>query len=350
MIRSKSGNIFESEADALVNTVNCVGVMGRGLALQFKKAFPQNFEEYRQACDRGEVVPGRMFITEPNTLTSPKFIVNFPTKRHWKGKSKTEDIEAGLSALRDEIEARHISSIAIPPLGSDLGGLHWPDVRRLIVSALSSTTADVILYEPGEAPNAKAITRISKPPRMTTRRAVVVALVDRYWKGLCDPFVTLIDVHKLMYFMQAAGEPLDLKFKKYHYGPYAENLRQVLNAIEGYFISGSADVGDIWDKQIELVPGAVDDAATLLRKHQNTTGRLERVSKLVEGFESSFGLELLATVHWLLHKEGIMGVDQLVERLHSRENCRQRFIPGQIHLAFDRIFEDGWNPEQVPAT
>ena len=121
MIRYTTGDVLRADVDAIVNTVNCVGVMGRGIALQFKKAFPSNYEEYRTACDKGEVVPGQMFITERKALTGPRYIVNFPTKRHWRGKSRMEDIFSGLQALKVEIVEREIQSIAIPPLGSGLG-------------------------------------------------------------------------------------------------------------------------------------------------------------------------------------------------------------------------------------
>ncbi|GIX28749.1 MAG: hypothetical protein KatS3mg123_2630 [Burkholderiales bacterium] len=117
MIEYAKGDILKAEADALVNSVNCVGVMGRGIALQFKGAFPENFQAYKKACKRGEVQPGRMFVFETGRLTPPRFIINFPTKRHWRGKSRMEDIEAGLAALKQEIQARNIRSIAIPPLG-----------------------------------------------------------------------------------------------------------------------------------------------------------------------------------------------------------------------------------------
>ena len=180
MIRFTSGDLLQSEADALVNAVNCAGVMGRGISLQFKKQFPGNFEEYKEACDRGEVVPGKMFITERNALNPPRFIVNFPTKRHWRGKSRIEDIESGLVMLREEIEARDIGSIAIPRLGSGLGGLYWPDVRRLIENALSGMTAEIIVYEPGEVPDARSVARTKKPSKMTTGRAALILLMDRY--------------------------------------------------------------------------------------------------------------------------------------------------------------------------
>lgn len=148
MIRFELGDIFQSEVDALVNTVNCAGVMGRDLGRQFRRKFPRNFREYKQACELGKVVPSRMFITEQNTSTSPRFIVNFPTKRHREDKSMIDDIETGLVDLHDEIAARDITSIAIPPLGCGHGGLHWPDVRRLIEKTLSSANAEIIVYQP----------------------------------------------------------------------------------------------------------------------------------------------------------------------------------------------------------
>src|ERR1035438_6237373 len=131
MIEFRSGDILKDESDALVNTVNCVGVMGRGIALQFKDAYPDNFKVYEAACKRGEVQPGRMLVFETGKLTPPRFIINFPTKRHWRGRSRIEDIENGLGALVKEIRARGIRSIAIPPLGSGLGGLDWNSVRRV---------------------------------------------------------------------------------------------------------------------------------------------------------------------------------------------------------------------------
>ena len=349
MIRFTSGDLLRSEADALVNTVNCVGAMGRGIALQFKKEFPGNFEEYKQACDRGEVVPGKMFITERIALNPPRFIVNFPTKRHWRGKSRIEDIQSGLVMLRDEIEARQITSIAIPPLGSGLGGLDWSDVRCLIENALSGMAAEIILYEPREVPDGRSAARTEKPPKMTARRAALILLMDRYLRGLLDPFVTQVELHKLMCFMQVAGEPLSWKFEKRCFGPYSENLHLVLNAIEGHFISGCADGGDNPHKQIELVPGAVDDAEALLREHPDTKARLECVCNLIDGFESPFGMELLATVHWVIQDEGVTEESQAIKSVHEWSERKKRFTTRQIGIAFDRLVGCGFGPSKSSA-
>jgi O-acetyl-ADP-ribose deacetylase (regulator of RNase III) len=342
MIRFTTGDLLRADANALVNTVNCVGIMGRGVALQFKKAFPSNFDQYKDACDRGEVVPGRMFITERHALSGPRFIINFPTKRHWKGKSRIEDIESGLDALRSEIETRSIKSIAIPPLGAGLGGLNWSDVRSRIEQRLGDLDIDIIVYEPGEAPDAAVMARTTEPPAMSVGRATLVTLMHRYLAGLLDPFITLIELQKLMYFMQEAGQPLKLNYRKHIYGPYADNLRHVLNQIEGHLVSGYADGGDTPNKQIELVPGAYHDASRFLSSDEEAQHRFGRVSTLVEGFESPFGLELLATVHWLIQHEGVTSKDQAVKLTHQWNDRKKRFTPRQIGVAFDHLMDKGW--------
>jgi len=166
MIRYAQGDILESEAEALVNTVNCVGVMGKGVALQFKKAFPANFRTYASACKHGQVVPGRMFVFETGAPAGPRCIINFPTKRHWRGESRIEDIEAGLSNLIEVVRARGIRSVAVPPLGCGLGGLQWGAVRPLIERALAALPGvDVVVFEPADAPAARAPTDPVRCPR-----------------------------------------------------------------------------------------------------------------------------------------------------------------------------------------
>jgi O-acetyl-ADP-ribose deacetylase (regulator of RNase III) len=339
MIEFKTGDILSADAEALVNTVNCVGIMGRGIALQFKNAFPANFKAYEAACAREEVQPGKMFVFETGTMTNPKYIINFPTKRHWRGKSRIEDIESGLKALVDEIRARGIRSIAIPPLGSGLGGLNWADVRARIVEALRGLDVQVIVFEPNSAP---VPTKSREVPKMTAGRAALVVLMHRYLGGLMDPFVTLIEVQKLMYFMQEAGEPLRLNYIKHHYGPYADNLRHVLTKIEGHLVSGYHDGGDAPEKQLELVPGAVKDAESFLASDGETRIRFDRVGKLVEGFETPFGLELLATVHWVASREQAASVEDAIAKVYAWSDRKKRFSPRQIGIAFETLRAKGW--------
>lgn len=343
MIEYASGDILKCEADALVNTVNCVGVMGRGIALQFKHAYPENFKAYATACRRGEVQPGRMFVFETGQLAAPRYIINFPTKRHWRGKSRIEDIEAGLAALVEVIRARRIRSIAIPPLGSGLGGLEWVEVKPRIEAALAGLAdVRVMILEPQGAPTSDTMAHSREVPRMTAGRAALVELMHRYLAGLLDPFVTLLEVHKLMYFMQEAGEPLRLKYVKAPYGPYAENLRHVLHAIEGHLITGYADGGDAPDKPLTLVPGAVADASSFLAQHPDTRERFNKVATLVDGFESPFGLELLSTVHWVMKHESVTTLDDVVERVYAWNPRKRRFTLRQIGIAAGVLAKTGW--------
>ena len=343
MIKFTSGDILRADAEAIVNTVNCVGVMGRGIALQFKKAWPDNFKVYAAACKQNEVKPGSMFIVETGQLTNPKYIINFPTKRHWRGASKIEDVELGLDALVRDIKKRGIKSIAIPPLGSGLGGLDWGDVRQVIESTLSDLDdVEVLVYEPKGAPESDKMAKNRKVPQMTAGRAVLIELMQRYLGGLLDPTVTLLEVHKLLYFMQSTGEPLRLKYQKATYGPYAQNLRHVFNTIEGHFVSGYADGGDAPDKELKLVPGAVDEAEAFLKQHPDSLARFEKVAELVEGFESPFGLELLASVHWVIEQESGQEPDDVVQKIHSWNERKKQFTPRQVALAINTLRQKNW--------
>ena len=343
MMEITRGDILTAQVDALVNTVNCVGVMGRGIALQVKNAFPENYAAYEVACRAGNVEPGRMFVFETGQFTNPRYVINFPTKRHWRGKSRLEDIEAGLQALVSEVRRLEIQSIAIPPLGCGLGGLDWSAVRPRIEAALEQIPhVRALVYEPVGAPEASRMVKPSKVPNMTPGRAALVGLMHRYLAGLMDPFVSLLEVHKLVYFMEAAGEPLRLHHVKGRYGPYAEKLRHVLLHIEGHFISGYADGSDRPDVQLELIPGAVKDAALFLAEHTDTQQRFGRVADLVEGFETPFGLELLSTVHWVIKEEGAATPDATVTAVHGWGERKLQFSPEQILLARQVLAAKGW--------
>ena len=343
MIEYKTGDILAEDAEALVNTVNCVGVMGRGVALQFKRMFPENFKVYEARCKLNKMQPGEVFVFETGEALRPRYIINFPTKRHWRGKSRIEDIESGLASLAEEIRARNIQSIAIPPLGSGLGGLEWVDVRVRMQTALGELdNVQIVIFEPGGGPTDGRINRSTTVPKMTAGRAALVGLMERYLRGLLDPFVTLLETHKLMYFMQAAGEPLNLRFTKGVYGPYAENLRHVLNAIDGHMISGYVDGGDAPGKQLELVPGAVEDALAFIENSPDTRARFNQVAELVEGFESSFGLELLSTAHWVANRERARNIDEIEKNFYNWNDRKKQFSRRQIKLAFDVLSDKGW--------
>jgi O-acetyl-ADP-ribose deacetylase (regulator of RNase III) len=351
MIEPATGDILAADAEALVNTVNCVGIMGRGIALQFRNAFPDNFRAYEAVCKRNELHPGRMFVFQTGQLTNPRYIINFPTKRHWKGKSRIADIESGLAALVSEIRRLGIRSIAIPPLGCGQGGLDWADVRPRIEQALSAMPeVRVLLFSPTGTPASVASAASRPVPKMTAARAALVGLMQRYLGGLMDPFISLLEVHKLLYFMQEGGESsLKLRYVKAPYGPYAENLRHLLMQVEGYLTSGYKDGVDDPEKPLELVPGAVADAERFLAGHPDTQHRFQRVADLVKGFETPFGLELLSTVHWVATQEGAATVDQAIAMTFDWNERKRRFSPQQIALAWNVLQDKGWLSAQPAA-
>jgi len=346
MIKIQQGDILQAEAEALVNTVNCVGVMGRGIALQFKKAYPDNFKAYKTACDRKELHPGRVLVYDTNSLVLPRYIINFPTKRHWKGKSRLDDIRSGLDALVEEVRTLGIRSIAIPPLGCGLGGLNW-DVVRLIIEEAFKALPDVqvFLFEPAGAPAAEKMVKEKHEPNMTKGRAALLSLMTRYLQAAMDPFVTLLEIHKLMYFAQEAGEQLRLSFEKGPYGPYAKNLRHVLNVIEGYFIEGYADADDDPGKQIEMKPGMMKRAGKVLRSYPETVANLERVAGLISGFETPYGMELLSTVHWVATHENARTLDDAVRKTYAWNDRKAMFPEKHIGVAWNILLERGWLTE-----
>ena len=342
MVDLRIGDILASKTEALVNTVNCVGIMGRGIALQFKRAYPENFKAYAVACKKNEVATGKLFVWPTGTLTNPKFIINFPTKRHWRNKSRLNDIEEGLKDLVRVIKKYEIKSIAIPPLGCGLGGLKWEIVRPMITEYLDAVPeVEVELYEPSGKPKRKNY-KSDKKVKMTPGRAALVGLMERYLSGLMEPFVSLLEVHKLMYFMQEAGQPLKLRFVKAPYGPYAENLRHVLEHVEGHYISGFSDEGDRPDLKLELCENATKLAKEYLDSDKETLERFDKVTTLVQGFESPLGVELLATVHWVAKREGATSFDKVVAQIR-KWNVRKRNIPERhIKIAFEALNEHGW--------
>jgi O-acetyl-ADP-ribose deacetylase (regulator of RNase III) len=211
MITLTRGNLLEDKVEAIVNTVNCVGVMGKGIALQFKQAFPENFKVYARACKKNEVRQGKMFIFSTDSFVNPKYIFNFPTKNHWRGKSKIKDVETGLADLAEEIRRLKIKSIAIPPLGCGYGGLKWADVRHLIENTFKDLPeVEVHLYEPKGAPEAESMPIETKTPNMTRSRALFIKLLHQY--AIPGYRLSLLEIQKLAYFLQISGEPLRLNY------------------------------------------------------------------------------------------------------------------------------------------
>jgi len=348
MIELTSGNLLKAPAEALVNTVNTEGVMGKGIALQFRVAHPAMYEEYVRKCREGELRLGSVHVYRLGELVDgPKYIINFPTKGHWRQKSKIADIVSGLDALVHTVRELKIKSIAVPPLGCGNGGLDWADVRPLIERAFEAIPeVRALVFAPNGAPPAADMVRNTARPNMTVSRAVLVKLIDRYIKGLLDPFVTLLEVQKLMYFMQEAGQPLKLDYTKGTYGPYASNLRFQLGRLEGHYLTGFGDATEQPEKILELLDGAVDKAQDTLTLQDEVNKRMDRVERLIDGFEDSYGMELLSTVHWVMvHNPEARKAPEVaiaeVQRWSSRKNRSMK--PTHIRKAWDRLVRDEWH-------
>ena len=345
----KKGNILEEQAQALVNTVNCVGVMGKGIALQFKKAYPENFKQYKKICDAEQLKPGQLFIFETAPLLTPRYIINFPTKLHWRQKSKIEYIKDGLAALRQEILARQIRSIAIPPLGCGNGGLNWHEVKPLIVDALDDIPdLTLIIYEPGGAPSAGNIKIATESPKMTRSQALLVKVFDLY--GITGYLLSRLEAQKLAYFLQETGEPLKLNYYAHLYGPYADNLNHVLERIDGHFITGFGDRDQ--RSQISVLPEARVAAEEFLEGETDkdiATTRLSQVANLITGFETPYGMEMLATLHWVA-KENQAAQEDVNAAIDGVQNWSERkkklFSPAHLEKAWQRLHDSGWMPQR----
>lgn len=335
----------QHDVDAIVNTVNCVGVMGKGIALQFRNKWPTNFEAYERACKAGEVRLGRMFVFDAGAYAQPHYIINFPTKKHWRGKSQLSFIKDGLVDLVAQVRQLEIRSIAVPPLGCGNGGLEWSDVRPLIEEAFAQTPeVGVRLFEPVGAPEAKTMEVRTTRPRMTAGRAAILKLIETYRE--LNYGLSKIEVQKLAYFLQSAGEDLKLHFAKHHFGPYSDELRHALNRMEGHFIVGMGD-GTI-ESEIEPVSSALAEAEAFVAEHSDSEleARIERVRKVIEGFQSPYGMELLASVHWVTaHEPGVDSLGEAVAAVHEWNARKQKLLePAHIEAAWQRLRTEGWIP------
>lgn len=309
MITYKKGNLLEADVEAVVNTVNTVGVMGKGIALMFKERFPDNFKAYAAACKAGEVVPGKMFVTPSNELTGPKWIINFPTKKHWRYPSKPEWIEDGLEDLKKVISDKGIQSVAMPPLGCGNGGLEWSQVKATIEDKLASLEGvEVVAFEPtAKYQNVAKRTGVQK---LTVPRALIAEAIRRYW--VLGIECTMLEIQKLAWFIERVTEhqgldnPLDLQYQADRYGPYSNRLNHLLNALDGSYLRSTKRIADCGPTDtIAFADHKTDKVAAYLSSGEARPYQpvMEKVDSLIDGFQSPFGLELLATVDWLLYRE-----------------------------------------------
>ena len=324
MITDSTGNILESQAQAIVNTVNCVGVMGKGLALQFKRAYPQNFQAYASACKSGDVQLGSMFVFSTDSLDGPQWIINFPTKDHWRNESQLEYIREGLQDLKLVMEDLGITSIAIPPLGAGNGGLNWNDVRPVIVDSLNELDhVQVELYSPSNM----RFPIQGQNIRMTWGREVITRLITGYLtqRVQSNPWtqsnsITELEIQKIMYFADRIEPKLGLQFTKGAYGPYSDKLRAILRDMEGSYLNG---IGDASSKVLSLEPILVSEAAfaslstATNEDSQNVASLVSRVLQTVLNYESPFSIELLASVDWVSRNSHLTSAQVVYEGISS---------------------------------
>jgi O-acetyl-ADP-ribose deacetylase (regulator of RNase III) len=310
MIKFTQGNLLEAPVEALVNTVNTVGVMGKGIALMFKEAFPRNFRAYEAACKNKEVKIGQMFVTETAALKGPKWIINFPTKKHWRQPSQLKWVVEGLNDLKKIIQELKIQSIALPPLGAGNGGLNWSEVRVEMQRALEDLQdVNILVYEPID--KYQNVAKRTGVESLTPARVLVVEIIRRYW--ILGIECTYLEVQKLGWFLERTinvlkvEDPLKLQFKADKYGPYSDRLRHLLDSLDGTYLhcdkrlSDASPTDTIWfdesrKKYVELF---------LAQEESKPLNRiLDITAKRIDGFESPLGMELLATVDWLIEHEG----------------------------------------------
>lgn len=340
-IEYKNGDMFDEPTEAIVNTVNCVGVMGKGVALEFKRRWPENFKAYKKLCDDKKIVPGCVFIFENNDFLGGgkhRYLINFPTKQHWKAKSKIEYVRDGLVDFVSQVRNLGIKSVALPPLGCGNGGLDWSEVRPLIEESLNELP-DVrfIVFAPG--PETMKPEQVSIPNDLTVGRAtmmVAFAELEKYFGG----HLTRLTAQKLAYFLQVLGVDFGLKFSKRQFGPYSERLHDAFKAMESkQYIQGySSD-----DKTVIVTPATYAAADDFLKSELvDTTDLVSKLSFLIDGYETPYGMELLSSVHFLSVAEGITTQPEMSEALEAwNEHKRESFPRDAVSAALERLKADG---------
>lgn len=312
MITYRTGDLLTAGTQALVNTVNTVGVMGKGIALQFAERYKENLRVYQAACKSGTLTPGTMLVVRDHDLRGERIIVNFPTKKDYKHKSKYEYIETGLVALVQVIQEHGIRSIAIPPLGCGNGGLDWEVVKPMIERHLAAVDAEVVVYEPSPRVRSMLREEPSRDAKLTPARTVLLSALFQYERT--GGFSNLFVANKLAYFLQRMGESsLRMKFEAARYGPYTDAVGHMLYNVNGAFLSGLEQKAARPFDDIQLNYQRKLDIDKDLKPEQHT--RLKRLQALVEGFHATADLELLSSVAFILEKKPGASAQEVVEAM-----------------------------------
>lgn len=331
MIKYFTGNILDSEAQAIVNTVNTVGVMGKGIALQFKKAFPNNYKLYSDACKNKEVVVGKMFVTiDSNIYSGEKIVINFPTKKHWRNPSEYQYIEDGLDDLIQVIKDKGIQSIAIPPLGAGNGGLKWEKVKKIIDAKLGNINTDIIVYEP----IGQIVEKLKKERvKLTDARALLLyVLYDLVKNG---EYVSEFSSEKISYFLQKFGAKkyFNLEFSPKFYGPYSGKVRFVLNVLNGSYISGFSDMNRKPFEPLTMVADGYDEVKNYIENNPELRKIATRTTQFLNGFYSDFSLELLSTIDFIVSTENSFDENIISNKLTEWSDRKQSLFSDPKYMA-----------------
>jgi O-acetyl-ADP-ribose deacetylase (regulator of RNase III)/uncharacterized protein YwgA len=339
-MRFVTGNLLNSETEAIVNTVNTVGVMGKGIALQFKERFPQNFRAYSKACKEGLVQTGKMFVSTESDLQGDKIIINFPTKEEWYRKSQYSWIEEGLKDLVQVIQQKDIKSISIPPLGCGNGGLNWGKVKTLMIQYLVDLTeVDVHIYEPNaQIKNILQKESIEKEVKLTPARAMLLYSLFKYERyGECS---TVFTANKLAYFLQASGENLKLKFEPYTYGPYAQAVEKVLYALNGGYLKGLEQMSASPFEALHLNYDRKQEVSDFVANNLNSKqkDRLQSLFVAIDGFESTLSLEVLSSVHYITRRHPEIEQHEIVEKIRGWNQRKSGLITEEyVRIASEHL-------------
>lgn len=349
MITYKTGNLLEAPVEALVNTVNTVGVMGKGVALQFKNAFPENYKAYSDAVKSGSFHLGEVLVVPVKTVGTARYIINFPTKAHWRFPSRLEWIQSGLKDLHAKIQKYGIRSIALPPLGCGNGGLDWNQVRHLIENELSDLDAEIVIYEPSQKVQ-ELLKKEERPSaaKLTHVRAMLLQLLYNY-RALGE-FTSEFAAEKLSYFLQRFGEKqLKLDFQEGIYGPYSGKVRHILFAVNGYYLKGYEQKDTKPFEHLEMMVDKAPQIQAFIKYElsKEEQERLSKVASLIDGFESPYGLELLATVDFLIHKTQTFDPKEIIQNLWS-DRKKDLFNKEHVRLAIQQLLV--YQKDLYPAT
>jgi O-acetyl-ADP-ribose deacetylase (regulator of RNase III) len=330
MIHYIKANILESEAQALVNTVNTVGVMGKGIALQFKKAYPNNFKAYQKACKQKDIAIGKLFIfRDSNLYSGEKIIINFPTKNDWRNPSEYSFIETGLDDLVRIIEKYQLKNVAIPPLGAGNGGLEWEKVKRIIEQKLNSLDIDIFVYEP-----TNEIREQLKKERVKLTEARALLLYVLYDLVRNGEYVSEFSTEKICYFLQKFGAEkyLKLHFKPDFYGPYSGKARFLLNVLNGSYIMGYSDMNAKPFAPLMLVVDGYETVKSYIDNVQELAEIAKNTTHFLNGFYSDFALELLSSVDYIMTTTGISDKQAVKQKLNEWNDRKRSMFSNQNYI------------------